>query len=106
MIQKACLLILVAGFSVGPAVARQPWPSEHAIFVARQKQEMHELKLKQEYARETLQNSSLPRAVRNQLKHELKQEQRKLRQKQKDERQTLKDRQKLLDLEMKELGAE
>ena len=105
MIQRACLLILVAGFLAGPAFARQQWASEKALLMAQQKQELQALKLKQKYAKESLQNSSLPKSVRTQLKHELKQEQRKLRQKQKDERQTLRDRQKLLDLEMKELGS-
>lgn len=106
MTQRACMLILVAGFLAGPAFARQQWASEKALLEARQKQDLQALKLKQKYARESLQNSSLPKAVRNQLKHELNQEQRKLLQKQNDERQTLKDRQKLLDLEMKELGSQ
>jgi hypothetical protein len=106
MTQRACLLILVSSFLVGPAFGRQHWASEKILLEARQKQELQAYKLKQKYARESLQNSTLPKAVRNQLKHELKQEQRKLRQKQEDERQTFKDRQKLLDLEMKELGAE
>ena len=106
MTQRASILILVAVFLAGPAFARQQWASEKTLLEARQKQELQALKLKQKYARESLQNSSLPKAVRTQLKHELKQEQRKLLQKQKDERQTLKDRQKLLDLELKELGSQ
>ena len=105
MTHRVCTLILVAGLLAAPAFARQQWASEKTLLDARQKQELQALKLKQKYAKESLQNSSLPKAIRTQLKHELKQEQRKLRQKQKDERQTLRDRQKLLDLEMKELGS-
>jgi len=74
--------------------------------MAQQKQERQALKLKRKYARESLQNSRLPKAVRTQLKHELKQERRKLRQRQKDERQTLKDRERLLNLETKLLGSQ
>jgi len=65
----------------------------------RQKTERRALKLKQKYARESLQNSRLPKAVRIQLRHELKREQKRLLQRQKDERQTLKDRERLLKLE-------
>ena len=64
------------------------------------------MKLKQKYARKSLQSSSLPKAVRIQLKHELKQEQHKLRQQQKDERQTLKDRERLLNLDLRYLESE
>ncbi len=106
MMQRACILILVVGFLAGPAFAGQQWLSEKTLLEARQKQELQALKLKQKLAKESLKNSSLPKAMRTQLKHELKQEQRTLCQKQKDERQTLKDRQKLLDLELKELGSQ
>jgi hypothetical protein len=106
MIKRLCLLLLVVGFIGAPLPARQRWPAESAILKARQKKELQALKLKQMYARESLQDSRLPKAIRTQLKHELKKEQRKLRQRQKDERQTLKDRQKMLNLELKQLESE
>jgi hypothetical protein len=100
------MLLLVASLSGGPLLGRQRWPSDTAMLKARQKEELQALKLKQKYARESLQGSGLPKAVRTQPKHELKKEQRKLLQRQKDERQTLKDREKLLNLELKQLGSE
>lgn len=104
--RKFYLLILIAGFSAGPSLARQQLPSDSAMLKARQKQELQALRLKQKYARESFQDSRLPRAVRTQLKHQLKRERRKLRQRQKDERETLKDREKLLNLELRELKSE
>ena len=98
--------MLVAAFSVRSTLAGQKWPPESATLKVRQKEELQALKLKENYARESLHDSSLPKAVRTQLKHQLKREETKLRQKQKDERQALKDRQRLLNLEMKELEAE
>lgn len=102
--QKLYILILVAVFCVGPAFGRQRRLAGEVMLKARQREELQALKLKQKYARESLQNSRMPKAVRTELKHELKREQRKLRHKQKDQRQALKDRQKLLNLEMKDLG--
>ena len=104
--QKYCLVMLVAGLLAGPLLAGQQWPSESAILKTRQKQELQALKLKEKYARESLQDSRLPKAVRTQMKHELKQEQRKIRQRQKDERQALKDREKLLNLGLRQLDSE
>jgi hypothetical protein len=106
MMPKFCMLVLAAGLSAGPSLARQQWPSESAMLKTRQKQELQALKLKQRYAKESLADSRLPKAVRTQLKHELEQEQRKLRQRQKDERQTLKDRERLLNLELRQLESE
>ena len=97
---KLCILVLIISFAGSPLLGGQQRPSDSAMLRTRQKQEFQALKLKQKYARESLQSSSLPKAVRAQLKHELKQEQRKLRQRQKDERQTLKDRERLLNLEL------
>jgi hypothetical protein len=106
VMRKVYILMLAAGLSVGPVLARPQRPSESATLKARQEEELQALKLKQKYARAALGNSGLPKAVRVQLKHELKREERKLRQKQKDERQSLKDRERLLNLEIKELGSE
>jgi hypothetical protein len=105
MMRRFYIVMLIAGLSAGPLLAQQ-WPTESATLKARQKQERQALKLKQKYARESLQNSGLPKAVRTQLKHELKREQKKLRQRQKDERQTLKDRERLLNLETKLLDSQ
>ena len=99
------ILMLIVGLAAGPLLAQQ-WPTETATLKARQKQERQALKLKQKYARESLRNSGLPKAVRAQLRHELKREQKKLRQRQKDERQTLKDRERLLNLETKLLDSQ
>lgn len=97
---KTWFLMLMAGLLVGPALARQKWANQSAVLKARQKEELQILKLKQRYARSSLENSHLPKAVRIQLKHELKSQQRALRQRQKDERQKLKDRERLLKLEL------
>jgi hypothetical protein len=106
MMPKVCILVLVGSLIGVPLLAGQQWPSESAMLRTRQKQELQALKLKQKYARESLQSSSLPKAVRTQLRHELKQEKQKLQQRQKDERQTLKDRERLLNLELKQLESE
>jgi ribosomal protein L39E len=98
VMKRFLISMMIAGFSAGALIAQPQWPTESAALVARQRQERQTLKLKQRYARESLQNSHLPKAVRIQLKHELKQEQKKLHQRQKDERQTLKDRERLLSL--------
>ena len=104
--RRLCIAITIAGLSAGPLFAQPRWPSEAVTLKARQKQERQALKLKQKYARESLANSGLPKAVRTQLKHELEREQKKLQRRQKDERQTLKDRERLLNLEMKQLESE
>jgi hypothetical protein len=103
--RRLYIVMLIACLSGGPLLAQQ-WPTETTTLKARQRQERRALKLKQKYARESLQNSGLPKAVRSQLKHELKREQKKLRQRQKDERQTLKDRERLLNLETKLLDSQ
>ncbi|TAM84125.1 MAG: hypothetical protein EPN47_02065 [Acidobacteria bacterium] len=104
--RKFYLLVLAVGLSACSSLAGQQWPSDSTMLKSRQTQEMQALKLKQRYARESLQDSRLPRPVRAQIKHELKHEQQKLRQRQKDEQQTLKDREKLLNLDLKELESE
>jgi hypothetical protein len=104
--QRLCMLVLVTTLTGCPLLARQKWQSESSMLKTRQKQELQALKLKQKYARESLRNSRLPKAVRTQLKHELKQEQRKFLQQQKDDRQTLRDRERLLNLELKQLGSD
>lgn len=104
--RRLCMLLLIIGLSVVPLLARQRQLVGSAALNVRQKEERQALKLKQEYARESLRNSTLPKAIRIQLKHELKREQLKLRQRQKDERQTLKDRERLLKLEMKQLQSQ
>lgn len=104
--QRRYTLILIIGLAVVPSFARQQRLVGPATLKVRQKEERHALKLKQKYARDSLQNASLPKAVRVQLKHELKREQLELRQRQKDERQTLKDRERLLKLEMKQLQSQ
>ena len=100
------MLMLIAGLAAGSAFAQQALPSGLRVLKSRQKQELQVLKLKQKYARSSLQEGSLPKAVRLQLKHELKREQRQLRQRQKDERQAMKDRDRLLKLQMNQLGSE
>lgn len=104
--QKLFMTILAAALLAGPAFARQRWTSPVARLKARQKQESRALKLKEAYMKSSIRNSSLPKAIRIQLKHELKREQHRLRQKQKDERQALKDQERLLKLEMKELESQ
>jgi hypothetical protein len=104
--QRLYTLILVLGLSAVPSLARQQGLVGPAKLKVRQKEERQALKLKQKYAKDSLRNSSLPKAVRIQLKHELMREQLKLRQRQRDERQTLKDRERLLKLEMKELQSQ
>lgn len=106
MLRRIGLLLLITGVSAVPLIARQSWAPDAALLKVRQKQQLQALKLKQRYAWESLQDSSLPKAVRTQLKHQLKQERRKLRLQQKEERQSLKDREKLLNLEMKQLDSE
>lgn len=103
---RLCLLLLIACLFAGPLVGRQRWAPDSAMLRVRQKQQMQALKLKQKYARESLKNSRLPKAVRTQLRHQLEQERRKLCQRQKEERQSLKDRERLLNLEMKQFEAE
>lgn len=103
--RRMWFVALLIGLLGCRALARErgKWTAESAL-KARQKQEIRALELKQEYMRNSLEDSELPRAVRIQLRHELKREQRKLRQRQKDERQELKDRERLLKLEMKQSG--
>ncbi|HKT10232.1 MAG TPA: hypothetical protein VJW77_00265 [Terriglobia bacterium] len=99
-------MLLIAGLASGHLFARQRWASDSAILKTSQKRQLLALKLKQSYARESLKDSRLPRAVRTQLRHQLDQERRKLRQEQKEERQSLKDRERLLNLGMKQLESE
>lgn len=100
------MLLLITGLATGPLLARQRWAPDSAMLRVRQKEQRRALKLKENYARESLKDSRLPKAVRTQLRHQLKQERRKLRQRQKEERQSLKDRERLLNLEMKQLESE
>lgn len=104
--EKICLLILASLLLVSSAFARQKGPAESLMLKVRQQQELRALRLKQKYVRRSLKHSGLPKAVRIQLKHDLKREARKLRQRQRDERQALKDRQRLLRLEMKQFGTD
>lgn len=104
--RRLCLLLLIPGLSAVPLFARERWGPDSAMLKVSQKQQLLALKLKQKYARESLRDSSLPKAVRTQLRHQLDQERRKLRQQQKEERQTLKDREKLLNLGMRQLESE
>jgi hypothetical protein len=106
MRQKTVLLILIAGLSASSGLAHRKWPTESAILKVRQKEELQSLRLKQKYAKSSLEDSNLPKAVRLQLKHEMKRERRKLLQRQKDEREALRDRERLLKLEMKQLQSE
>lgn len=99
-------MLLIAGLSAVPLIARQSWAPDAALLKLRQKQQLQALKLKQRYAWESLKDSRLPKAVRTQLKHQLNQERRKLRQRQKEERQSMKDRERLFNLEMKQLESE
>jgi hypothetical protein len=106
MMRRVCLMMLIASLSVSLALARQKWSVDSTNLKMRQKEELRALKMKQKYARSSLEDSNLPKAVRIQLMHELKREQRKLRQRQKDERQALKDRERLLKLEMEQFEKE
>ncbi|HVA01602.1 MAG TPA: hypothetical protein VMV34_08110 [Terriglobia bacterium] len=93
--QRLATVILIMGLSVSPLLAAQGYSTQMQILKGRQKQALKALKLKQKYAKETLTNHGVPMAVRRQLKHQLKSEERKLREQQKDERQELKDQQRL-----------
>jgi len=106
MARKVYMLMLITGLAAGSTFAQQKRLSGLRVLKLHQKQELRVLKLKQKYARGSFQESSLPKAVRTQLKHELKREERKLRQRQKDERQTLKDRERVLKLGASQLGSE
>ncbi|HUZ45115.1 MAG TPA: hypothetical protein VMW54_00620 [Terriglobia bacterium] len=96
-------LFLLAGLSVGPALAAQGYTSRMNILKNRQRQELKALKLKQQYAKESLKNGQLTHAARLQLKHQLKSEERKLRERQRDMREELKDRNQLLKLGLNQL---
>ncbi|HET7211977.1 MAG TPA: hypothetical protein VFL79_00185 [Terriglobia bacterium] len=106
MLRRIGLLLLIAGLASEPLFARQRWAPDSAMLKTSQKRQLLALKLKQRYARESLRDSRLPKAVRTQLRHQLDQERKKLRQEQKEERQSVKDREKLLNLGMKQLESE
>ena len=89
-------LILTLGLLVSPLLAVQRYSTPMQILKSRQKEALKALKLKQKYANDLLTNRRVPDAVRRQMKHQLKSEERKLRDQQKDERQKLKDRERLL----------
>jgi hypothetical protein len=93
--QRIAILVLITGLSVSPSLAAQGYSTQMQILKSSQKQALKALKLKQKYAQETLRNPGVPTEVRQQLKHQLKSEERKLRVQQKDDRQELKDRQRL-----------
>lgn len=101
-----CFLVLMSALLTSPAYARQKWPTESTFLKASQKRELQALKFKQEYARSLSENSEMPKAVRTQLRHKLKREERRLRQRQRAERQALKDRERLLKFELKRLETE
>ncbi len=96
--QKIFTFILAAGLLGSPALAARKFSTQMQFLKSRQKQALKALKLKQRFAKESLKNGRVPKAVRRQLKHQLKSEERKLRQQQRDERQELKDRQQVLKL--------
>ncbi len=93
---RLAVLILIAGLAVSPLLGAQGFSGQMRILEGQQKQALQALKLKQKYARESMKNRGVPAAVRQQLKHQLKNEERRLREQQKEERQELKDRQRLL----------
>lgn len=104
--RKIFLLMLLTSSVTSFAWGVQKWSGEAAALKLRQKQETQTLKVKQRYAKSLLKNSALPKAVRIQLRHQLKREREKLRLRQRDQRQALKDRQRVLELETKQSGME
>lgn len=96
--QKILTFLLAAGLLASPTLAARNYSAPMQILKGRQKQALKALKLKQKFAKESLKNGQVPEAVRRQLKHQLKREERKLRQQQRDERQEMKDRQQVLKL--------
>ena len=96
-----CAAICILVFPSVVLKASQGEKSEKQILKARQKEERKALKLKEHYAKQSFKGQNVPRAVRDQRKHELQREKRALRDRQKDEAQDLKDRQKLMNESMR-----
>ncbi len=103
--RKSLMLMVVAGLWAGLATAAPKRSTEKSLLKQRQKQEMKNFKLKIKYEKQMYKNQRLPKAVRIQMEHKMKREERRLRNRQKDERQKLKDRQRILREGYKQLGA-
>lgn len=88
----AVSFLLVPGASVGSAGIRSP---EIQKLKLRQKEQMKALKLQQHYMKESWKSQHVPKAVREQQKHQMERQLRELRNRQKDEMQDLQDRMRL-----------
>jgi hypothetical protein len=102
------MMIVLVGVSVlasssGWARASQMSRQERSILKAQQKQERKSEKLKNHYAKASFKGQHVPKAVRDQRKHEIQKEDREMRERQKDQMQELKDRQKLYKESLKNL---
>jgi hypothetical protein len=87
--------IMLVGFLVFPAAVASAAPRgnpEVQLLKQRQKEERKAMKLKKRYMQQSMRSQHLPKAIRDQMKHQTQREQRALREKQKDEMQDLKDR--------------
>ncbi len=78
------------------ALSAQDFKVESNQIKERQKAEMKALKLKHQYAKDSMRGQPIPKAMRIQMQNEMKREEKALRQKHEDELETLKDRQRVL----------
>jgi hypothetical protein len=85
----AVSFLLVPGASVCSARSKN---FEVRHLKLQQKEESKVLKLREHYMKQSWKSQHLPKALREQQKHELQREKRKLKNRQKDEMQELKDR--------------
>ena len=93
--------LLVLGVLLGMPAVSAAKSIEMAQLLQRQKGEMKALKLKEKYQKESLKGQTVPKAVRDQMKHQMDREKRALRDRQKDERQDMKDRERMMKESMK-----
>jgi hypothetical protein len=99
--------IMLACFLVFPAAVLSAAPRgnpEVQTLKQRQKAERKAMKLKKQYMKQSMRSQNLPKAIRDQMKHQLQREQRALRQKQKDEMQDLKDRIRVANESQRNMG--
>lgn len=103
------MVIVVVGFSflalsLGNASASQASSQEKHLLKSQQKQERKSEKLKNHYAKASLKGQNIPKAVRDQRKHEIQRENRAMREREKEQMQDLKDRQKMMKEGMKNMN--
>lgn len=100
-------IIMLAGFLVFPAAVLSAAPRgnpEVQMLKQRQKEERKAMKLKKQYTKRSMRSQNLPKAIRDQMKHQLQREQRALREKQKNEMQDLKDRIRIANESQRNMG--